>query len=111
MLIRSAPRAEDGELGGDDAWRSEYRELRCECWTGRFRRNICLSDVRADENLPDVREAVESATGADAVTVVRRERMRVLEDELVRRRDSEGNSITQIAIRRIGRKPEQQCAE
>jgi hypothetical protein len=37
--------------------------------------------------------------------------MRVLEDELVRRRDSEGNAITQIAMWRILRKPEQQRAE
>jgi hypothetical protein len=111
MLIRSAPRAVDGELGGDDAWRSEYRGLRCESGTGRFRRKICESDVHADENLPDIREAVESATSADPVTVIRRDRMRVVEDGLVRRRDSEGNAITQIAMRRIGRKPEQQCAE
>jgi hypothetical protein len=111
MLIRSAPRAEDGELGGDDAWRSEYRGLRCESGTGRFRRNICEADVHADESLPGIREAVESATSADPVTVIRRDRMRVLEDGLVRRCDSEGSAITQIAMRRIGRKPEQQCAE
>jgi hypothetical protein len=97
MLVRSAPRAEDGELGGDDPWRSEYRGLRCESGTSRFRRNICESDVHADENLPDIREAVESVASADPVTGIRRERMRVLEDRLVRRCDSEGNVITQIA--------------
>jgi hypothetical protein len=111
MLIRSAPRAEDGELGGDDAWRSEYRGVRGESRTGRFRRNICKSDVLGDEDLADIREAVESATSADTVTVFRRDRMRVLEDGLVRRRDSEGNAITQIAMWRIRRKPEQQRAE
>ena len=111
MLIRSAPRAEGGELGGDDAWRSEYRGARCESRTGRFRRNTCEFDVHGDENLPDIREAVESATRADTVTVIRRDRMRVLEDGLVRRRDSEGNAITQIAMWRIRRKPEQQRAE
>jgi len=37
--------------------------------------------------------------------------MRVLDDELVRRRDSEGNAITQIAVWRIRRQPEQQRAE
>lgn len=37
--------------------------------------------------------------------------MRVLEDGLVRRRDSEGNTITQIAMWRIRCKPEQQRAE
>ena len=37
--------------------------------------------------------------------------MRVLKDGLVRRRDSKGNAITQIAMWRIRRKPEQQRAE
>jgi len=103
--------AEDGELGGDDAWRSEYRGVGCESMTGRFRRSTCEFDVHGDENLPDIREAVEPATGADTVTVIRRDRTRVLQDGLVRRRDSEGNAVTQIAMRRIRRKPEQQRAE
>jgi|ERR1700723_710 hypothetical protein len=111
MPIRSTPSAEDVELGGDDAWRSEYRGARCESRTGRFRRNICEFNVHGDEHLPDIREAVESATRADPVTVIRRDRMRVLEDGLVRRRDCEGNAITQIAMWRIRRKPEQQRAE
>jgi hypothetical protein len=111
MLIRSASKAEGGELGGDDAWRSEYRGARCVRRTGRFRRNTREFDVHGDENLPDIREAVEPATRADSVAVIGRDRMRVLEDGLVRRRDSEGNAITQIAMRRIGRKPEQQRAE
>ena len=91
--------------------RSEYRGVRCESGTGRFRRNTREFDVHGDENLPDLREAVESATRADTVTVIRRDRVRVLEDGLVRRRDSDGNAITQIAMWRIRRKPEQQRAE
>jgi hypothetical protein len=82
MLIRSAPSADDAELGGDDAWRPEYRGARGESRTGRFRRNLCESDVRADENLSDIRKAVESATRADPVTAIRRNRMRVLKDGL-----------------------------
>jgi hypothetical protein len=35
----------------------------------------------------------------------------MLEDELVRRRGCEGNAITQIAVGRIRRKPEQQRAK
>jgi hypothetical protein len=111
MLIRSAPRAEGGELGGNDARRSEYRGARCESRSGRFRRNISKSDVHGDENLPDIRETVESATRADPVAVIRRDRLRVFKDGLVRRRDREGNAITQIAMWRIRRKPEQQRAE
>jgi hypothetical protein len=103
--------ADDVELGGDDARRPEYRGVRCESRTGRFRRNLCEFDVHGDENLPGIRETVESATGADTVTVIRRCWMGVLEDGLVGRRDGEGNSITQIAMRRIGREPEQQRAE
>jgi hypothetical protein len=86
MLIRSAPKAEGGELGGDDAWGTEYRGARCESRTGRFRQNTCELDLHGDENLPDIREAVEPATRADTVAVIRRDRMRVLEDGLVRRR-------------------------
>ena len=111
MLIRSAPRAEGGELGGDDAWRSEYRGARCEGRVGRFGRNICEFEAQRDETLPDLREAMEPATGADTVTVIRRDRMRVLEDGLMRRLDSEGNSITEIAMWRICGKPEQQRAQ
>jgi hypothetical protein len=111
MLIRSTPSADDVELGGDDAWRSEYRGARGESRTGRFRRNICEADIHRDENLPDIREAVESATSADPVTAIRRDRMRVLEYRLVRRRDCKENTITQIAMWRIRRKPEQQRAE
>jgi hypothetical protein len=111
MLIRSAPRVEGGELGGGDAWRSEYRGAWCESGTGRFRRDTCEFEVHGDENLPDIREAVEPATRADTVAVIRRDWMRVLDDELVRRRDSEGNAITQIAVWRIRRQPEQQRAE
>lgn len=103
MLIRSAPRAENGELGGDDAWWSEYRGVRRESGTGPFRRNTCKFDLDGNDWLPDIRKAVESATSADPVTVFRRERMRVLEDGLVRRRDSERNAITQIAMWRIRR--------
>jgi hypothetical protein len=55
MLIRSTVSAEDVELGGDDAWRSEYRGAQDESRTGRFSRNICESGVHADENLPDIR--------------------------------------------------------
>jgi hypothetical protein len=111
MLIRFAPRAEDGDLGGNDAWRSKYRGARSESRTGRFRRNTCEFDPHGDDYLPDIREAVESATSADPVTVFRRERMRVLEDGLVRRRDSERNAVTQIAMWRIRLKPEQQRTE
>jgi hypothetical protein len=111
MLIRTAPRAEGGEPGGDDAGRLEYRGARCESRRGRFRRNTGGFDVHVDESLPDIREAVEPATRANTVTVIRRDRMRVFEDGLVRRRDSEGNAITQIAMWRIRRKPEQQRAE
>ena len=82
------------ELGGDDAWRSEYRGTRGESRTGRFRRNLCERDVHADENQSDVREAVESATSADPVTPIRRDRIRVLKDGLVRRRDRRENTIT-----------------
>jgi hypothetical protein len=84
MLIRSAPRAEGGELGGDDAWRSEYHGEWCGSRTVRFRRNTCEFHLHGDENLPDIREAVEPTTKADTVTVIRRDRMRVLEDGLVR---------------------------
>jgi hypothetical protein len=111
MLIRSTPGVDAVQLGGDDAWRSEDRGARGESGTGRFRRNICEFDVHGDENLSDIREAVESATGADPVTAIRRHRMRVLEDRLVRRRDCEGNAIAEIAMRRIRFKPEQQRAE
>ena len=78
---------------------------------GRFRRNICEFDAHGDENLSDIREAVEPATRADTVTVIRGDWMRVLEEGLVPGRDSKRNAITQIAMRRIRRKPEQQCAE
>jgi hypothetical protein len=111
MLIRSAPRAEGGELKGYEAWRSEYRGARCENGMGRFRRNICEFDAHGDENLTDIREAVEPATRADTVTVIRRDRMRVRDNGLMRRRDSEGNAITQIAVAWSRRKPEQQRAE
>jgi hypothetical protein len=111
MLIRSAPSADDVELGGDDAWRPEYRGARNESGSGRFRRNICKFDIHWDENLPDIWEAVESATSADAVTVIRCDRMRVFDVGLVRGRDCEGKAITQIAVWRIRRKPEQQRAE
>jgi len=99
------------ELGGDDAWRSEYRGTRSESRTGRFRRNLCERDVHADEKQPDIREAVESATSADPITSIRRDRIRVLKDGLVRRRDRRENTITQIAMWRVRRKPEQQRAE
>jgi hypothetical protein len=111
MLIRFAPGAENGELGGTDAWWSKYRGARCESRTGRFRRNAGKFDVHRDENLPDIRETVKPATRADTVAVIRRGRIRVLEDGLVSRRDREGNAITQIAMWRIRRKPEQQQAE
>jgi hypothetical protein len=111
MLIRSAPRADDVELGGDDAWRSEDRGARGESGAGRFRRNLCEFDVDGDENLSDIRETVESATGADPVTVIRCDGMRVFDVGLVRRRDSEGNAVAEIAMRRMRRKPEQQRAE
>ena len=111
MLIRFASRADEVELGGDDAWRSEDRGPRGESGTGRFRRNICEFDIHGDENLSDIRETVESATGADPVTAIRHRRMRVLEDGVMRRRDSEGNAIAEIAMRRIRCKPEQQRAE
>ena len=61
--------------------------------------------------MPDIREAVETATRADTVAVIRRDRMRVLEDGLVGRRQREGNALTQIAMRRIRRKPEQKSAK
>ena len=84
MLIRSAPRAEGGELKGYEAWRSEYRGAGCESGTGRFRRNTCEFDIHGDECLPGMREAVEPATRADTVTVIRRARMRVRENGLMR---------------------------
>jgi hypothetical protein len=74
-------------------------------------RNTCEFDVHRNENMPDIREAVESATRADPVTAIRRNGMRVLDKGVVRRRDGKGNAITQIAMRRISRKPEQKCAE
>jgi hypothetical protein len=83
MLIRSAPRAEDGELGGDDAWWPEYGGARYESWTGCFRPNIPEFGVHGDENLPGIWEAVETATRADSVTVIRRDRMKVFENGLV----------------------------
>jgi hypothetical protein len=61
--------------------------------------------------MPDIREAVEPATRADTVTVIRGDWMRVLEEGLVPGRDSKRNAITQIAMWRICRKPEQQRAE
>ena len=111
MLIRSTPSADDVELGGDDAWRSEYRGMRGESRTGRFRRDVCEPGVHGNENLPDIWEAVESATSADPVTAIRRDWMRVLEDGLVGRPYCGGNAITKIAMRRIRRKPGQQRAE
>jgi hypothetical protein len=111
MPIRSTPSAEDVELGGDDAWRSKYRGARCKGGTRRFRSIRCECDVHGDDNLPDIREAVESATSADPVTAIWRDRMRVLEDGLARRRDGEGKAITEIAMWRVSRKPEQQRAE
>ena len=111
MLIQSTPGVDDVELGGDETWRSEDHGARGESRMGRSQRNPCEFDVHGDENLPGIRETVESATGADTVTVIRRCWMGVLEDGLVGRRDGEGNSITQIAMRRIGREPEQQRAE
>ena len=111
MPIRSASQADDVELGGGDAWRPEDRGARGESRMGRSRRNPYEFDVHGDENLPDIRETVESATGADAVTVIRSHWMRVLEDGLMRRRHREGNTIAQIAMRRIRGKPEQQRAQ
>jgi hypothetical protein len=81
--MRSASSAESGELGCDTAWRSEYRGARCEGRMGRFRCNIREFEVHRNKNLPNIRKAVEPATKADPVTVVRRGRMRVLEDGLV----------------------------
>ena len=111
MLIRPAVRAEGGELGDHGAWRSEYRGAQYESRAGRFRCNTCEFDVHWDENLTAIWKAVEPATRTDPVTVIRRDRMRALDDGLMRRRDSEGNAITQIAMWRIHRKPEQQRAE
>ena len=111
MLIRSAPSADDVELGGDDAWRSEYRGTQGESRTGRFIRNLCECDIHADQNQPDIRESVESAASADPITLIRRDRMRVLEHGLVRQRDCRENTITEIAMWRVRRKPEQQRAE
>ena len=70
------------ELGGDDAWRSKYRGTQGESRTGRFIRNLCECDIHADQNQSDIRESVESATRADPVTAIRRNRMRVLKDGL-----------------------------
>jgi hypothetical protein len=111
MPIRSTPSAEDVELGGDDARRSEDHGVRCESRTWRFRCNLCEFHVRGDEYLACIRETVEPATGADPITGIGRDRVRVLEDGLVRRRHCERNAITQIAMWRIRRKPEQQHAE
>ncbi len=61
---------------------------------GRFWHSICEIDVHGDENLPNIRKAVETATGADPVTAIGRDWMRVLKDGLVRRCDREGGSIT-----------------
>jgi predicted N-acetyltransferase YhbS len=61
--------------------------------------------------MPDIREAVESAASTDSVTAIRRDRKRVFEDGLLRRRDCEGNAIAEIAMRRVRCKPEQQRAE
>ena len=109
MLIQSTPGVDDVELGGDDAWRSEDRGARSESRTGRFRRNLCECDIHADENQPYIRETVESATRADPIASIRRDRMRVLKDGLVR--DCRENTITQIAMWWVRRKPEQQRAE
>ena len=84
--------------------------MRCEGRAGRFRRNAREFDVYGEKSLPDIREAVEPATGADTVTVIRRGRMTVLEAGLLHRCGSEGKAITQIAMGRIRRKPEQQRA-
>ena len=83
------------ELGGDDARRSEDRGARGESRTGRFRRNLCECDIYVDENQPDIRESVESAASADPITLIRRDRMRVLEHGLVRQRDCRENTITE----------------
>ena len=109
MLIQSTPSMDDVELGGDDAWRSEDRGARSESRTGRFGRNLSECDIHADENQPYIREAVESATRADPIASIRRDRMRVLKDGLVR--DCRENTITQIAMWWVRRKPEQQRAE
>jgi hypothetical protein len=111
MLIRSAPRAEVDELGGNDAWRSEYRGARYEGRAGCGRSKNCKLDVYRHENLPDIREAVEPATGADPVTVIRLGWVTVIEAGLMHWRNREGDSIAQIAMRRIRCKPEQQSAE
>jgi hypothetical protein len=111
MLIQSTPGVDEVELGGDETWRSEDRGARGESRMGRSQRNPCEFDVHGDENLPDIWKTVESATGADPVTVIRSHWMRVLEDGLMRRRYREGNTIAQIAMRRIRCKPEQQSAE
>jgi hypothetical protein len=111
MLIRFAPRAESGELGDDDAWRSEYCRAPCEGRAGRFRRSSCEFDVHGDQKLPGMREAVEPVARADTVTVIWRDRMRVFEGRLVARRDSDGDVITQVAMWWIRCKPEQQRAE
>ena len=111
MPIRSASRADDVELGGDETWRPEDRGARGESRMGRSHRNPCEFDVHGDENLPDIWKTVESAAGADPVAVIRSHWMRVLEDGLMRRRYREGKTIAQIAMRRIRSKPEQQRAE
>ena len=94
MLIRSAPEAEGGELGGDDAWRTEDREVPRESRAGCFTNNIRSVDVHGKEELLDVWEAVKPATRTDPVAVVRRDWMGVLEEGLMHRRGSEGNAIT-----------------
>ena len=109
MLIRSTPSADEVALGADDARRSEDRGTRSESGTGRFRRNLSECDIHADENQPYIWEAVESATRADPIASIRRDRMRVLKDGLVR--DCRENTITQIAMWWVRRKPEQQRAE
>ena len=103
--------AESGELGGRQAWRAEDCGTLNESGTGQFGHNIGEYDVHGDKNLPDIWQAVESATSADIVTTIRRNRMRMLEEELVRRGDCDGNPITKVAMWRNRRKPEQQGAK
>jgi hypothetical protein len=103
--------AKDDELGGSAARRSKDYGEWSESGAGRFRRDTSEDSIQRDENLPGIRKTEESATGADAVTAIGRNRMRMLERGLVCRCDCGGNPIAQIAMWRIRCKPEQQRAE
>ena len=68
-------------------------------------------NIRRNEDLSDIRKAVETTTRADIVIAIGRDWMSVLKNGLVRRCHCKGRSITWIAVWRIRCNPEQERAE